>query len=363
MSIGIAIIGGGIFAREEHLPAVRASSHLTLKAIYSRSLKSAQSLGTESSVDLYSEDSDQGKGKGYGAVLGRSDVHAVIIALPILTQPEYIKKAILAGKHVLSEKPIAKDLETAKELIEWYGKNNTIDGKQIRWSVAENFRYMESLRKGQEERAKLGKIVEFSLKRHTLVRGGKYFETAWRKVPDYQGGFLLDGGVHDVAGLRLVLSGDPVAKLSAFTRQNQPHLPPVDTIDATLKLKSGATGTLSQSFGTTFPNNSEWAIACEQGTVTVGRAGEIVHSSHTDKKLGNVVRVFGPDSKLVKEIPVEDDGSGVTPEVKDWAEALANDKSNEIQSPEQALADLELIEKMLRSGEQDGVPQSLTLQI
>ena len=35
---------------------------------------------------------------------------------------------------------------------------------------------------------------------------------------------------------------------------------------------------------------------------------------------------------------------------------------NESQSPEQALADLEMLEKMLKSGEQDGARQTLEFQ-
>jgi hypothetical protein len=40
-------------------PAVNLAHHLTLKAVYSRSLKSAQGLGAN--VDLYSDDSGSGK--------------------------------------------------------------------------------------------------------------------------------------------------------------------------------------------------------------------------------------------------------------------------------------------------------------
>lgn len=42
--IGIAILGAGIFAREEHKPAVDACKDLELKAIYSRSKGSAEGL-------------------------------------------------------------------------------------------------------------------------------------------------------------------------------------------------------------------------------------------------------------------------------------------------------------------------------
>ena len=59
-------------------PAVKACTDLTLKAVYSRSLKSAQSLTTDSAkVDLYSDDS--GAGKSYEDLLKREDIHAVII--------------------------------------------------------------------------------------------------------------------------------------------------------------------------------------------------------------------------------------------------------------------------------------------
>ncbi|KAA6408676.1 MAG: glucose-fructose oxidoreductase [Lasallia pustulata] len=114
--IGVAIIGRGIFAREEHLPAVEASKELTLKAIYSRSLKSAKSLSIDtSSVDLYSDDS--GEGKSYTDLLKRPDIQAVIIALPIPNQPLYIRAALSAGKHVLSEKPVAENLKDAQDFI------------------------------------------------------------------------------------------------------------------------------------------------------------------------------------------------------------------------------------------------------
>src|SRR5947209_19620791 len=91
----------------------------------------------------------------------------------------------------------------------------------------------------------------------------------WRKVPTHQGGFLLDGGVHFTAGLRLLMGPEnPLVSLSANTTQLQEHLPPVDTIDATMKAKNGATGTLSISFGTTF-KGMEWTVACEDGVISV----------------------------------------------------------------------------------------------
>lgn len=59
-------------------PAVQASKDLTLKAIWSRSLKSGRNLGADANVDIFSEDS--GPGKSFNDLLKRADIQAVIIA-------------------------------------------------------------------------------------------------------------------------------------------------------------------------------------------------------------------------------------------------------------------------------------------
>jgi predicted dehydrogenase len=175
----------------------------------------------------------------------------------------------------------------------------------------------------------------------TLVEGGKYFETEWRKSPTHQGGFLLDGGVHFTAGLRLLLGSDnPLVSISAHTSQLQEHLPPVDTIEATAKAKNGAVGTISISFGTTH-KGSEWTVACQDGIASVSGSKVTVKDKTTD---------------------VEDERSGVPPEVRFWGEGLSRGKANELQSPKEALADLEIIEACLRSGEQDGKTIQLECQ-
>ena len=176
-----------------------------------------------------------------------------------------------------------------------------------------------------------------------VKRGGKYFETAWRKVPEYQGGFLLDGGVHFLAATRLLLAGQKIVRTSAFTAQLQEHLPPVDTLHAVVQLGSGAAGTIEISFGTTF-TGSEYSVACEKGTVSVSRGK---------------VTVVKDGKEDVKEFP--DDGNGVKPEIVAWAEGLENGKSNARQAPEEALKDLQLLEAILKSGEKGGAPVDLDL--
>ena len=106
------------------------------------------------------------------------------------------------------------------------------------------------------------------------------------------------------------------------------------------KTKNGAIGSISISFGTTH-KGSEWTVACMDGVVSVS---------------GSKVTLKG------ETMDVEDERSGVPPEVRYWGQALADGQPNESQSPEESLADLEILEACLRSGEQDGKPIKLECQ-
>jgi predicted dehydrogenase len=167
-------------------------------------------------------------------------------------------------------------------------------------------------------------------------------------VPEYQGGFLLDGGVHFVAATRLLLkgAGGRIERLSAFTGQLQEHLPPADTLNATLLLSNGSSGTLSISFGTT-DKGSEYVVACENGSVHVS--------------MGKVT--VTKDGKVVEEKEFKDEGNGVKQEIKGWAESLESGKWKPEQSGEEALGDLEVIESALRSGDMDGKAVVLKHQV
>jgi predicted dehydrogenase len=161
-------------------------------------------------------------------------------------------------------------------------------------------------------------------------------------VPTHQGGFLLDGGVHFLAGIRVLLGPEePFVSLSAHTTQLQSHLPPVDTLDATLKTKNGVTGTVSISFGSTFKGTG-YSVACDKGVINIMR---------------ETVKVGNETNEVLNE------KTGVPPEVRIWGEAIKGGKADPRQSPEEPLADLEELEAMLRSGEQNGQAIPLKYQM
>ena len=93
----------------------------------------------------------------------------------VLVQPQLIRKALRAGKHVLSEKPIAQDIKTAMELVQWYDYQS----KPPIWAVAENFRFNESLRYAEMRVREMGgQLASFRLSYYGLIKKeNKYFKT------------------------------------------------------------------------------------------------------------------------------------------------------------------------------------------
>lgn len=86
-------------------------------------------------------------------------------------------------------------------------------------------------------------------------------------------------------------------------------------------------------------------MACEKGTVTI---------------IYNKVTVTDGKQALEKASKREfEDEDSVRDEMAAWGQSLVDGVPNPRQSPEEALVDLEILEKMLRSGEAPGKVKTL----
>lgn len=193
-----AILGSGWWAGV-HFEAIAASPNATCAALWSRSEATVKKLleDNKSPADVKTFFGPE----GLDEVLSSSDIDAVVIALPISTIPEYVIKALQAGKHVISEKPVGKDVKTAKALIERY--ESEFQQKGLHWRVAEskfhNHRGAETndqdwahepfIVKAQDLIASgaLGRVLYWSLN-FQGCRNEEGIPGEWRRVPDYQGG-------------------------------------------------------------------------------------------------------------------------------------------------------------------------------
>lgn len=296
-------------------------------------LTAAEQLGySPTSIDLYSDDT---AGKGLDELLKRGDISAVIIVLPIPVQPDVCRKALAAGKHVLVEKPLAKDVKTAKELVIEYQREYLPKG--LVFSVAEQFRYFAShdlARKWVVEDKLIGDLVQVHLRLwRNLPPDQKYLQTSWRKVPEYQGGFVLDGGVHHVALLRYV-SGQEIIETRGFAHQFSAHMPPTDTVNSAILFSGGAVGTFSICFASS-------RLAHEVNFV--GTKGSLTISATESK-----VTVLDHDQKVVKEEVAA--SNGVDNEIEAFLKAIEGGKNEDRAGVIEALNDVAVVESLVSGG-------------
>ncbi|KAI9637349.1 uncharacterized protein MKK02DRAFT_36363 [Dioszegia hungarica] len=384
MPINLALAGSGVFAEAAYLPALLATtSAIKLHTIWSRSSSSTDKLvASAKTLELFKDASEvkvlNGQ-DGFDALLATPEVDAIAFVLPITAQPDLIIRALQAGKHVMSEKPVGKDVETAKALIGRYEKE--FKPKGLIWRVAENYNHDQSIRAAREimqNNKDIGPVLYWSLQLHAYLEdGSKYQATQWRTIPDYQGGFLLDGGVHFAAMVRNVLPNPPNRVIS-HTSLHRAHIPPTDTIVAIARSADNLTvpahgpETQLETLITTSQMPVPAGKSSPQGTVLMSFAApdlapeDRLPASLRVTCLNAVVQVKGSSAGWVVEVlpgkgskverfSKESKGNGVEVELREWAEAIAAVKegkkveARDDGEPRLALWDLAFVQALLTS--------------
>jgi predicted dehydrogenase len=106
---GIGIIGSGGIVRNAHLPAYK-KYNINVVGIYDISPIATQAAKEQFSSLRIFETLDE--------LLACPEIEVVDIATHPAQRVELIQRALTAGKHVLSQKPFAPDLPTARRLVE-----------------------------------------------------------------------------------------------------------------------------------------------------------------------------------------------------------------------------------------------------
>ena len=115
----------------------------------------------------------------------------------------------------------------------------------------------------------------------------------------------------------------------------------MDTIHSIIQIRNGNNGCFNISFGAEFKTAFEIQVVTNNGSVTI-RASEVV-----------CVRKDEDGKKLEETIEVGFN-NGVVDEVEVFAQSIQNGETDVRGSPDQALADLKVLQKMLESGEEGG---------
>ncbi len=232
----LGMIGTGVAARELYLPALRAvQSKVEVVACTNRTRRKAVAYAKLAGIPRVVSSAEE--------LLALPEVDAVMVSLPIDLQPEMVRRALAAGKPVMSEKPVAPNLVEGRKLVRAAARSSTP------WLVGENYAFMPAIARAQKwiEGGKLGQIHLLEARQVAwLDKANPYFKTSWRQEPRHIGGFITDAGVHLAHALRR-LGGTPTV-IKHVTAQFRPTVPPIDTAVALLSFPSGALGTWLSCF-------------------------------------------------------------------------------------------------------------------
>ncbi|KAL7174047.1 hypothetical protein ACSBR2_033322 [Camellia fascicularis] len=199
----IAILGAGIFVRTQYIPRLTEISDLVvLKAIWSRTEESARGA-VDIARKFFPEVECKWGDTGLDEIIQNTSIVAVAVVLAGQTQVDMSLRMLKAGKHVLQEKPAAASISGAETALSSY--NSTLGNlpAQPIWAVAENYRFEPALVECKKLVAEIGEMMSVQL----IVEGSMnssnpYFSSSWRR--SFSGGFILDMGVHFIAGLRMI---------------------------------------------------------------------------------------------------------------------------------------------------------------
>ncbi|MBV6657140.1 MAG: Gfo/Idh/MocA family oxidoreductase [Devosiaceae bacterium] len=190
------VLGASKFAREQMAPAIHAASGASFAALATSS--------AEKAAPFQAFYPDLKVLTSYDALLADPNIDAVYIPLPNHLHVEWTKKAIAAGKHVLTEKPIAMRADEIDGLIEARDASGLLATEAYMIVHHPQWRRAQALyREGA-----IGKLIH--------VEGVFSYNNASdpgniRNKPDTGGGGIPDIGVYTHGATRWLTGEEPVS--------------------------------------------------------------------------------------------------------------------------------------------------------
>ena len=226
-----------------------------LRAVATRRLESAREFAGRYGVPTVYDD--------WRALVADPDIDAVCIATPTGAHAEQAMAAARAGKHVLTEKPMATTLADADEMIAGCEANGVTLGVIFMYRFMDTaLKMKEAVDRGLIGRPILGECIG------KFLRTQAYYESGdWRGTWSGEGGGALMTQTSHTLDLLIWMLGD-VEQLAGFYTTTSTHRIETDDLAvASLKFRSGALGSVISSSAIQPPTDRVLTVHGESGTV------------------------------------------------------------------------------------------------
>ncbi len=199
------------------------------------------------------------------ALLAGSDADCVILATPSGIHAAQAIRAAEAGRHVVTEKPMATRWQDGTRMVQ------ACDAAGVHLFVVKQNRRNATLQlvKRAVDARRFGRIWMVNVNVF-WTRPQAYYDSApWRGTWEFDGGAFMNQASHYVDLLDWLIG--PVESVQAYTATLARHIEVEDTGVMSIKWRSGALGSMNVTM-LTYPRNFEGSITIlgEHGTVRIG---------------------------------------------------------------------------------------------
>ncbi|NML61956.1 Gfo/Idh/MocA family oxidoreductase [Massilia sp. RP-1-19] len=198
-------------------------------------------------------------------MLAKCDADAVIVATPSGLHPEQAIEIARAGRHVITEKPMATRWDDGKRMV------SACDAAGVRMFVVKQNRRNATLQllKRAVEKKRFGRIYMVNLNVFWTRPDSYYSSAKWRGTWEFDGGAFMNQASHYVDLLDWIVG--PIESLQAYTATLARDIEVEDTGVISLRWRNGALGSMNVTM-LTWPRNLEGSITIlgEKGTVRIG---------------------------------------------------------------------------------------------
>jgi UDP-N-acetyl-2-amino-2-deoxyglucuronate dehydrogenase len=190
---------------------------------------------------------------------------AVVVTTPSGLHPEQSIGIAQAGRHVVTEKPMATRWDDGKRMVA------AADAAGVRLFVVKQNRRNATLQllKRAVDKKRFGRIYMVNLNVF-WTRPPEYYQSAgWRGTWEFDGGAFMNQASHYVDLIDWIVG--PVESLQAYTATLARDIEVEDTGVISLRWRNGALGSMNVTM-LTYPRNLEGSITVlgERGTVRIG---------------------------------------------------------------------------------------------
>ena len=253
--VRVALVGCGRISRN-HLESIDKVQGIRLVAVADADIERARAVGAAHNVPAFGSLEE---------MLAAVPSDLVSVCTPSGLHPQHGIIAARAGRHVLTEKPMAISLAAAGELVQ------ACDAAGVQLFVVKQNRLNPAIQllKRAVEKGRFGRLYMANVTVRWTRPQSYYDAEPWRGTWEFDGGAFMNQASHYVDLMQWLMG--PAESVMAKTATQARRIEAEDSGVAVVKFRSGALGVMEVSV-LTFPKNLEGSITLlgETGSVKIG---------------------------------------------------------------------------------------------